>query len=51
MRVWKEDDDVVMNIDDDDKSVLIIEQSELEKFSCPGVDYSCNCFLTGFVVD
>lgn len=50
MRVWKEDDDVMMmNIDDE--SVLIIEQSELEKFSCPGFDYSCNCFLTGFVAD
>lgn len=50
MRVWKEDDDVMMmNIDDE--SVLIIEQSELEKFSCPGFDCSCNCFLTGFVAD
>ncbi len=51
VRVWKEDDDVVMNIDDEHWSMLIIEQSELEKLSCPEFDYSCNCFLTGFVAD
>ena len=50
VRVWKEDDDVMMmNIDDE--SLLIIEQSELESFSCPGFDYVWNCFLTGFAVD